>query len=359
MVWFVMAGMAALAALAAIWPLLRPSSTAGEAEPATTEEAFYRAQLDEIERDLARGVLPQSEAAAARAETARRLLATRSSQTKSEPNGRARLVAAVLVALMAPALAFPLYFYLGRPGQPDEPFASRPQAVAANDLEAAVAGVEARLVEKPDDGRGWAVLAPVYMRIGRYDDAAHAYGEALHLLGEDGERRAAYGEALVAAASGVVTDTARAAFQKALAEAPGQPQARFYLALASEQDGNKDEAIKAYQNLLAEAPPEAPWRGTVEARVAGLQGAAPAAESVPPGQQAMIEGMVSGLASRLATKGGSLDEWVRLIRAYTVLHQPVKARAALVDARKALAPDAQSVAQLDSLARDLGLGDAN
>ena len=62
------------------------------------------------------------------------------------------------------------------------------------------------------------MIAPVYMRLERYADAAHAYSEALRLLGEDPMRRAAYGEALVAAAGGVVTDEARAAFERALAE---------------------------------------------------------------------------------------------------------------------------------------------
>jgi cytochrome c-type biogenesis protein CcmH len=73
----------------------------------------------------------------------------------------------------------------------------------------------------------------------------------------------------------------------------------------------------------------------------------------------MIEGMVSKLATRLASNGGSVDEWSRLIRAYTVLHEGDKAKAALVDAHKALATDANAVASLDALARDLGLGDAN
>ena len=137
-----------------------------------------------------------------------------------------------------PVIALPLYAYLGQPQMPDEPLASRPPAsLASNDVEAAVAGVESHLIAKPDDGKGWAVIAPVYMRLERYDDAARAYAEALRLLGEDGGRRAAYGEALVAAGGGVVTDKARETFEKALAEEPGQPQARFYLALAAEQDG--------------------------------------------------------------------------------------------------------------------------
>ena len=115
------------------------------------------------------------------------------------------------------------------------------------------------------------MIAPVYMRLERYEDAARAYSEALRLLGEDAARRAAYGEALVAAAGGVVTDKAREAFEKALAEEPGQPQARFYLALAAEQDGKTDEAIRAYEALVADAPPDAPGLDAVKARLASLK----------------------------------------------------------------------------------------
>ena len=153
-------------------------------------------------------------------------------------------------------------------------------------------------------------------------------------------RRAAYGEALVAAAGGVVTDEARQAFDRALAEQPGQPQARYYVALAAEQDGKKADAIRDYQALLADSPPDAPWRSVVNARLAALNGApAPAedAAAIPEAQRPMIEGMVSKLATRLASNGGGVDEWSRLIRAYTVLHEADKAKAALVDAHKALA----------------------
>ena len=138
----------------------------------------------------------------------------------------------------------------------------------------------------------------------------------------------------------MVTDEARQAFDRALTEKPGQPQARYYLALAAEQDGKKADAIRDYQSLLADSPPDAPWRSMVVARLAALNGEpAPAtdAAAIPEAQRPMIEGMVSKLATRLASTGGGVDEWSRLIRAYTVLHEADKAKAALVDAHKALA----------------------
>jgi len=364
MVWFVLAGMTAFAVLAAIWPLMRAS--AGDDDAGSSEAAFYKAQLAEIDRDVERGQLPGSEAASARAEAARRLLAAGTGGPgRPGQRGRNRLAAAALLAIGVPALALPLYATIGQPQLRDEPLAGRePAAHAASDIEAAVAGVEKHLIAEPNDGKGWGVLAPVYMRLERYEDAAHAYSEALRLLGEDPARRAAYGESLVAAAGGVVTDRARESFGKALAEQPGQPQARFYLALAAEQDGKTAEAVRAYQALAADAPPDAHWLAAVNSRIAALKGSpqtapadAPALGS--PDQKAMIEGMVGRLAGRLATNGGSLDEWSRLIRAYAVLHQADKAKAALADARKALAPDSGAVASLNALARDLGIGEAN
>src|SRR5271163_2153659 len=366
MLWFVLAGMAAFAVLAALWPLLRPSSGA-KADPAANETAFYKAQLEEIRRDVERGLLPQGEAESARAEAARRLIAAAAGPSPARPPAtpRNRLAAAALIAVGLPAIAFPLYAFLGQPRMPDEPLASRRTAPQTNgEIEAAVAAVEARLIAKPDDGKGWAVIAPVYMRLERYADAAHAYAEALRLVGEDPLRRAAYGEALVAAAGGVVTQEARQEFDRALAEQPGQPQARFYLALGAEQDGKKADAIRAYEALVADSPPEAPWRGVVSARLAALTGepapaeagAGPASAAIPEAQRPMIEGMVNRLATRLASNGGSVDEWSRLIRAYAVLHEGDKAKAALADARKALAPDPNAVASLHALAHDLGLG---
>ena len=363
MVWFVLAGMAACAILAALWPLLRPSPIA-TSDPAANEAAFYKAQLDEIRRDVERGLLPQGEAESARAEAARRLIGAASEPSAAPPPARrTRLAAALLIAVGLPAVAFPLYARLGQPMLPDEPLVSRKVAPQSNgEIEAAVAAVEARLIAKPDDGKGWAVIAPVYMRLERYADAAHAYSEALRLLGEDPLRRAAYGEALVAAAGGVVTDEARQAFDRAVTDHPGQPQARYYLALATEQDGKKADAIRDYQSLLANSAPDAPWRSLVSARLAALKGEpAPAtdAAAIPDAQRPMIEGMVSKLATRLASNGGGVDEWSRLIRAYTVLHEADKAKAALVDAHRALAANANAVASLEALARDLGLGDAN
>ncbi len=365
MLWFVLAGMTGLAALCALWPLAfrrkAESDSAGEV-------AFYKAQLGEIERDVERGQLPAEEAAGARAEAARRLIAASAAPSVDTAAGDSltlRRMAAVFILLVVPIVSLALYADLGQPDMPDVPLAGRKTDVkTADGLAAAIARIEAHLAGSPDDGKGWSVIAPVYMRLGRFDEAANAFRQALRLNGESAAARADYGEALVGAAGGVVTADARAAFDKALAEQAGLPAARFYLGLAAEQDGDKPKAIAMYRALMKDAPPNAPWARVLEARVAALErdnapaatqaGEAPAQSN--DAQQAMIQGMVARLANRLAQSGGDASEWQRLIRAYSVLHEPDKARDALASARKALAGDPGAGHDLDALAQELGIG---
>jgi cytochrome c-type biogenesis protein CcmH len=370
MFWLVVAGMTGLAALAAVWPLVR-GARRGASVPA--DAAFYKAQLGEIERDVARGFLPADEAAGARVEAARRLIAasaaTADGAVADAPGLRRGWAIAIVVA--APVVALALYADLGRPDLPDSPLAQRKVDTRGMlRVEAALAHVEQQLAANPDNGPGWSLVAPVYMKLGRFDDAVAAYKQALRLNGENAIVRADYGEALVGAAGGIVTADARAAFDKALGEQPGLPSARFYLGLAAEQDGDLQKAIAIYRALLGDAPPQAPWTPALQARLAALtggggapaQGDAAPAQGVPKPaqddaqQDAMIRGMVDRLATRLAASGGGADEWQRLIRAYTVLHETDKAKDALASARKALAGDAQARQQLDALARELGIG---
>jgi cytochrome c-type biogenesis protein CcmH len=74
--------------------------------------------------------------------------------------------------------------------------------------------------------------------------------------------------------------------------------------------------------------------------------AAPAAS--PPSHDQSIEGMVARLAARLQRDGSDVDGWIQLVRSYTVLNQPDKARAASDDARRALAGDADKLARLEA-----------
>jgi cytochrome c-type biogenesis protein CcmH len=353
-IWMLFAAMTASAVMAVLWPLSRRRAVEDIPDPNTQ---FCRDQLAEIERDRDRGLLSPSETEAAKAEAGRRLLRAKTSGDPDhgvvgEPALRRRRAASALALSAVPILALALYGAHGSPHLPDQPLAARlKQPAEEMDIAEAIGRIEAHLAQNPQDGRGWEVIAPVYFRMGRADDAVKAYETALRLLGPDPNRLTQYGEALVSAQDGVVPAEARSAFEKALQLDPGSPKARFYLARAAEQDGDRDKARALYTALLTSSPQEAPWVPVVREEMARLDGAPPAAS--PDGD--VVRGMVEGLAERLQSQGGSADEWIRLIRSYTVLGDTAKAKAARQKAQEALAQDQSAVRRIDAMAHELKL----
>jgi cytochrome c-type biogenesis protein CcmH len=306
------------------------------------------------------------DAQGAKAEAARRLMAAGAAIESPPAASRTRSrLASVGVLVFVPVLALSLYATIGHPDMPDAPLAVRLDASPARiDLAAAIARIEAHLAQHPDDGRGYEVLAPVYLRMGRAGEAVNAARAALRLLGETPARQALYGEALVAAANGVVTPEAKHSFQAAAAKDPSAAEPRFFLGLAAEQEGDNARARDIWGKLAAEAPQDAPWAQALRQRVAALgagpgttqDGLAAKIEALPEaGRMNAIRGMVEGLASRLAQNGQDLEGWLRLVRSYTVLHEPGKARSALIDAKRSLAGDPSAIARIEALARELGL----
>lgn len=371
MLWVAMAVLAAAAALSVLVPLARARPAAAPASGAAEEVSIYRDQLDEIGRDLDRGVIGEREAAAARTEIARRLIAAdREAAAPAAPASEGRRRAAMVVAIAGvPVLAVGLYLALGSPDLPDLPLSARLAApVETQDIAVLVSRVEAHLAENPDDGAGWEVLAPVYGRLGRYDDAAKAYANAVRLLGSTAARESAFGEAIVRANDGAVTAEARAAFEKAVALDGQAVPPRFYLALALGQEGKRDEAAAALKALIKDAPAGAPWVAMVETVLARLEAAPPAAAPgpgaadieaaaglSPEARAAMIEGMVGQLAARLAAEPDDPTGWARLVRSYMVLGRPDDAVAALAKARTALAGNAEGLATVEAEARASGV----
>jgi len=363
--WFVFALMTVAAIFAVLWPLGR----AGGGQREGSEVAVYRDQLAEIERDLAAGLIAAPEAEAARVEIGRRLLAAAS--TEPAPDGQSSLkwrrAAAVLALVGLPLVAIGVYASLGSPRLHDFPLAQRDRAPGmAQSLENMVTQVEQHLEKHPTDGRGWNVLGPVLQRLGRYDDAVRAYRNSLTYNGESAERRSDLGEALSAAAGGVVTAEAKAEFERAHALSADEPKANYFLGLAAEQDGRKDDAASIWRALLARAPADAPWRPLVQsslARVGGGSGTPSlsddtiaAAKDMSEGDRgAMIRGMVERLANRLKQNGDDVDGWLRLVRAYVVMGERDKARGALSDAREAVANDAERLRQLNEGLKNLEL----
>jgi cytochrome c-type biogenesis protein CcmH len=368
--WVIFALMTAAAIFAVVWPLGRaPRASAGG-----SDVAVYRDQLKEIDTDRTNGLIGEAEAEAARVEISRRLLAaaeppTAGSAVAERVRGTGHRRVAAIVALVVLVLGpLGLYIALGSPNVPGEPAFARIKMPLGHDSIASLVGqVEARLAANPNDGAGWEVIAPVYARLGRFDDAVKARQKALALNGDTAAREADLGEAETAAANGIVTATAKATFDRAVARDPKEAKARYFLGLAAEQDGRSNDAATIWRTMLAEAPPGAPWVGFVTqalARVSGTQVAATepsaadvsaSAEMSDDARRDMIRGMVARLAERLHGNGADIEGWLRLVRAYTVLGDRAKAKDAAAEARRVLSERPDDVRRVDDLVKGLGL----
>jgi cytochrome c-type biogenesis protein CcmH len=373
--------------------LLRPLRKAPEdvVAPADADLAVYRDQLRELDAERDRGLFDGSEIESARTEIARRLLKRAGTTTDAPPVtddatslARARKLYIAIAALL-PVVGIGLYLAEGSPHLPDLPFHDRRIAdVGQSNVGELIARVEERLREHPEDGKGWDVIAPVYLRLQRYADAANAFAEANRLEGESVRRLLGFAEATMMANNGIVTEPVRRATLRVLELEPDRIDIRAWLALAKEQDGDLKGAAVEYRDILSKAPADASWRAAIEERIqvverklAGQPGgekpgeaappAAAAAPAPPAGQpdiaamspaerEAFIAGMVDRLAERLKANGKDLDGWMRLARAYKVMGRDSDAESAIASARANFAGDQASLVEIDKNAESLGIG---
>lgn len=362
MIWFwVLAVLLILVALAALLrPLVRRAGRDSDrGEPVV---AMFRRQLSDIDTEIAQGRLAPDEANAARTEITRRMLAaadqeTEQAQLASANSGELswRICAAAGVAGLVPAAALAIYFAVGTPAAIN-PSATASAARAAgphdlSELAAAADQLKARLERDGDHPEGWVLLGRTLVTLGRFTEARDAFARAIALKPDEPKLHAELGETLVMAAQGTITPVAEAEFAKS----GDDPRARYYGAEAALQRGDAATARSTLRALLADAPPEAPWRKAIAARLAEIAPGEPqpgsktaagptaqdiaAAQSMSPEQrQEIIRGMVERLAARLEQNPGDREGWTRLAHAYEVLGESEKAQAARTRAEAAGAP---------------------
>jgi cytochrome c-type biogenesis protein CcmH len=362
MLWPILALMTAGAVAAVWWPLARLQRSVRSG----SDIVVYHDQLDEIDRDEAAGLIGNLEAEAARVEVSRRLIAaaeTAKAATAIAAPGPARgyrraTLAAAIVLL--PLGAGALYSSLGSPYLlPVSMNAEIGNQQLPEGIEQTVAEVENYLESNPKNGRGWELLAPVYLRLGRFEDAVRARRNALEIFGPDAARLGDLGEAIVMASSGVVTPEAKDLFIRAEAADPEDVMAQYYLGLSAKQEGRRDEALKRWNNLVSAAKDGAEWLPLIKNALARIDekspspvaapsaAAQPAVAAPPDHSDGAIEAMVERLAGRLKKDGSDIPGWIQLVRSYRVLGRPEKAKAAIADAHAALAGDREGLQHLE------------
>lgn len=376
---------------------------------AQSDIAVYKDQLAEVDRDLARGVLTEAEAEAVRTEVSRRLLnADQRHAQDAVDYGRAG--PAILVVLLVIGVGgTAIYTWMGAPGYGDMPMAQRLAAIDAAALsrpgqieaeaQAAVnmpdlpqgdaqfqvlmTQLRTALEDRPDDLRGLTLLAENEARLGNFAAAREAQQRVLELKGDDATPLDLLQaiDIMVFGAGGYVSPEAEELVRRFVSLAPDNGAARYYSGLTLAQNGRPDRAFPIWQRLLAESAPQAPWVPVIEAEIGALAAAAGVTNFIPPrpvmddavpsGPSAadiaaaedmsdedramMIEGMVEGLAARLAEEGGPPADWAQLITALGVLGDTERATAILAEARGVFSDSAEAMSLIDGAAARAGL----
>ena len=302
---------------------------------------------------------------------------------KKLPAARLALFGAAAIAIAAVGIGVSRN-RAAAPPAPAPTASASPQA----DVDTMISSLEAKLKANPKDAEGWRMLGWSFFETGRFAESATAYRKATQLAPDNAEYWSSLGEALVLAGSGEkIPADASAAFKKALSLDPKDPRSRYFLGVEQDMDGRHAEAIETWFALLKDTPAGAPWeadvRKTIEqvaekekidvkARLAALRPAAPAgpaaalngipgpsreqmaaASQLPSGQQeAMVRGMVDGLAAKLQANPKQPDRWMMLIRSRMMLGQGREAAQAL---GQAIAANPESRAQLVQAAKTLGV----
>jgi len=369
----------------------------------------YRDQLFEVERDLARGVIGQDEAARLRSEIGRKVLAADAALRGAGATeaGPGRKAAAGLIALAVMAVGGGLYLARGAPGLQDMPMAARlaeselaranrpaqdeAEARAATALPPTPAPTDPRhaelldrlrkvMAERPNDLQGQELLARNEAMMGNYAAAAKAQGMVVALKGPaaTADDLAMQAELMITAAGGVVTAQSESVLAAALARDSQNPTAQYYSGLLFLQINRPDMAFRFWAPLWESSAPTDPWVAPLRVQLpdvawlagqhryelpplaAALPGPDAAAleaakDMTPEDRRAMIRDMVDGLMARLASEGGTAPEWARLIRALGVLGDTDRARAIHAEALGRFAGRTADLAEIAAAASEAGL----
>jgi len=370
MIWFLGSAACLVCTGFIVRSILQPQTI--DISAASKDLALYKDQLREVDSDLARGVLSETESESARLEISRRILAAdKRAQMETLANPAPSIVNKLLAAFVILTVltgSLGIYAYLGEPNLPDRPLVARlaaaqearAQRLSQEDAEVQVPDEKINIPEdylklvkklreaikkRPNDEQGLRLLALHEFRIGKYRAARKAHTRIMKVVGDKVTAKdyIDFAEVMIFATNGYVSPEAEITLSQALKLKPNDGRTRYYSGLAMAQNGRADVAYRLWEGLLKEGPQDAAWIPLIKsqiddvARLAGINMSNQplpgpttdqinaASEMTKEDRKKMIRGMVASLGERLATNGGTMNEWARLIRALGVLGETARA----------------------------------
>lgn len=240
-----------------LWLGLRAPRPKAERKEANL--AIFRDQLRELEAEKTEGMLAEADFEQARRELQRRLLeevepddaVTQATPASHAPSRKT----AIAILLLLPVLALLGYGLLGRPQALDPTQTAARPKMSPEQINAMVAKLAERMQANPDDMQGWLMLARSYKTMGRYEDAAAAYGKAEKVIENDPELLASYAETLAMASGTGLKGKPAQLIARALKLDPKQPHALFLAGAAAMEAGDKKQGIAYWEALLPQVEP--------------------------------------------------------------------------------------------------------
>ncbi len=262
--WILVAGLAGLALLFVIPPLLSRHEATAEPDQDQLNLDVFRQQLVELEADMAAGKLEKGQYQDARQDLERELLHDVKGQgapAATAAPGTAPFTALIL-ALALPAFAVALYLAIGdsaiiprlervagataqAPGQGH----GAADAQQAASLEIMVERLAARMEENPDQLEGWLMLGRTYVALDQPAKGAAALERALALAPQNPEVMINLAQALATAANGQLGGRPGDLIAAALVIEPKQATGRWLNGLVAHQAGDFPLAVQRWEAL--------------------------------------------------------------------------------------------------------------
>lgn len=240
-----------------LWLGRRPNTQKADRQQANV--AIFRDQLAELEREKTEGTLADSDFEQSKRELQRRLLEEVEPETEAALatpaiDGPSRKTA-IAIFLLLPILALLGYGLLGNPKGLDPTQTAAPPQMTQEQITGMVAKLAERMQANPDDLKGWLMLARSYKTMGRYDEAAAAYGKAEKLVNEEPDLLASYAETLAMANGKGLLGKPRQLIERALKLDPKHPHSLFLAGAAAMEAGDNKQGIAYWEALLPEVEP--------------------------------------------------------------------------------------------------------
>ena len=254
-----------------LWLGLKPAKVTTDRQAANL--AIFRDQLAELEKEQAEGTLAAADFEQAKRELQHRLLAEvtpDAAATVPASHASSRPAAIALVVLL-PVAALALYALLGNPRALNPALTEPAPKVTAAQIEGMVAKLADRLKANPDDMQGWLMLARSYKAMGRYAEAAEAYGKAEKVVAQDAELLADYAESLAMGGNTGMRGKPRQLIDQALKLDPNNPHALLLAGGAAMEAGNRAEAIQHWEKLLPQVEPGSEIEGMLKGALEKLK----------------------------------------------------------------------------------------